>query len=104
MDFKEELVLLALQDKELYGVQIAKLIDEQSEGKHVFYIGTLYPVLTSLENKGYITSGYGNETPKELQDRGGARRRYYKITESGIRALENLALKANLADWTLEPC
>ncbi len=53
---REELVLLALCNKELYGLQIPQAIAEASSGKRKMGMGTLYPVLHSLEKKGLVES------------------------------------------------
>lgn len=94
---REELVLLALYNKELYGLQIPKAMEEASGGRKQMGIGTLYPVLHSLENKGLIESRWGDECRKE---RGGARRKYYKLTGSGVTTLNSiLEFRENLLSW-----
>ena len=94
---REELVVLALYNKELYGLQIPKAMEEASGGKHQMGVGTLYPVLHSLEKKGLIESRWGNEGREE---RGGARRRYYKLTASGVATFEAIqAFRSNLVSW-----
>lgn len=94
---REELVLLALHSKELYGLQIPQAMSDASGGARKFQIGSLYPTLHSLEKKGLIESRWGDE---ERDDRGGARRRYYKLTGAGVSALEAIqSFRANLIDW-----
>jgi DNA-binding PadR family transcriptional regulator len=94
---REELVVLALYNKELYGLQIPKAMEEASGGKRQMGIGTLYPVLHSLEKKGLIESRWGDEGREE---RGGARRRYYKLTASGVATFEAIqAFRSNLVNW-----
>lgn len=94
---REELVLLALYDKELYGLQIPQAMEEASGGQRQMGIGTLYPVLHSLEKKGLVESRWGDEGREE---RGGARRRYYKLTGSGVTKLEAVqSFRANLLTW-----
>ncbi|BAZ27675.1 transcriptional regulator, PadR family protein [Cylindrospermum sp. NIES-4074] len=94
---REELVLLALHNKELYGLQIPQAMEEASGGQRQMGIGTLYPVLHSLEKKGLVESRWGDETRAE---RGGARRRYYKLTGSGVATLEAFqSFRANLLTW-----
>lgn len=94
---REELVLLALCCKELYGLQIPKAMEEASGGKRQMGIGTLYPVLHSLERKGLIESRWGDE---EREERGGARRRYYKLTGAGVATLEAVqSFRSNLISW-----
>lgn len=94
---REELVMLALHNKELYGLQIPKAMEEASDGNRQMGIGTLYPVLHSLEKKGLIQSRWGDENREE---RGGARRRYYKLTGSGVAALEEIqSFREKLIQW-----
>lgn len=94
---REELVLLALYGKELYGLQIPQAMEDASGGHRQMGIGTLYPVLHSLEKKGLVDSRWGDESRK---DRGGARRRYYKLTGNGVATVESVqAFRANLLIW-----
>lgn len=94
---REDLVLLALYRKELYGLQIPQAIEEASEGKRKMQVGTLYPVLHSLEKKGLVESRWGEEGRDE---RGGARRRYYKLTGLGVAKVDSLlAFQSNLLNW-----
>ncbi len=94
---REELVLLALHSKELYGLQIPQAVSDASEGKRQMGIGTLYPVLHALEQKGLVASRWGDEGREE---RGGARRRYYKLTGSGVTTLEAIqSFRSNLMVW-----
>lgn len=94
---REEIVLLALYNKELYGLQIPQAMEEASGGNTKMGIGTLYPVLHSLEKKGLVESRWGDEGREE---RGGARRRYYKLTGSGVATLEAVqSFRSNLLIW-----
>ncbi|MBN3875522.1 MULTISPECIES: PadR family transcriptional regulator [unclassified Nostoc] len=94
---REEIVLLALYNKELYGLQIPQAMEEASGGNTKMGIGTLYPVLHSLEKKGLVESRWGDEGREE---RGGARRRYYKLTGSGVATLEAVqSFRSNLLTW-----
>lgn len=94
---REELVMFALHNKELYGLQIPQAIAEASNGKRKMGMGTLYPVLHSLEKKGLVESRWGDEGREE---RGGARRRYYKLNGDGVAALDEiLSFRSNLAGW-----
>lgn len=83
----EQLHLIVLHNKELYGLQIPKAIASASNGNYKLSIGSLYPVLRSLERKGLVESRWGNEISEE---KAGARRRYYKLSKSGILALETI--------------
>lgn len=82
---REELILYALKNKQLYGLQIPKAIAEASNGDRDLKIGSLYPLLAILENKGFVSSQWGDERATGI---GGARRRYYQLTQEGIAALE----------------
>jgi DNA-binding PadR family transcriptional regulator len=46
--------------------------------------GTLYPLLVKLEDAGLVVSRWENGDPQEL---GRPRRRYYKITGEGAKAI-----------------
>jgi PadR family transcriptional regulator, regulatory protein PadR len=94
---REEIVLLILYDKELYGLQIPKAIESASNGRQKMGIGSLYPILHSLEAKELIESRWGDE---ERSERGGARRRYYQLTERGIATIEAVqAFRSGLLAW-----
>lgn len=94
---REELVLLALYGKELYGLQIPQAMEEASGGQRQMGIGTLYPVLHSLEKKGLVESRWGDEG---RGDRGGARRRYYKLTGSGVAVVNSVQnFRNELMGW-----
>lgn len=94
---REELVMLSLYAKELYGLQIPQAVTEASSGRRKMGMGTLYPVLHSLEKKGMVESRWGDERREE---RGGARRRYYKLTGHGAAVLEEVqSFRSNLLTW-----
>jgi PadR family transcriptional regulator, regulatory protein PadR len=80
----EELILLAIAGKlEIYGLEIATEIAKASEDRVQLNYGSLYPYLNRLEKKGYITSRW-----EEENDRKGARRKYYQITDRGTQSLD----------------
>ena len=94
---REAAVLVALDGKELYGLEIPKAVEESSGGTIKMRIGTLYPVLRNLENKGLIKSRWGEEVYPE---RGGARRRYYSLTGNGSAKLRSLqSTDGDSFDW-----
>lgn len=94
---REELVMLALYNKELYGLQIPQAIAEASNGKRKMGMGSLYPILHALEKKGLVESRWGDERREE---RGGARRRYYKLTGLGTVVLDEIiSFRSNLTGW-----
>ena len=75
------LVLALLKEKEMYGYQIIEELDRRSS--HVFQMkeGTLYPVLHGLEKDKLVSA-------REAVTEKGRTRRYYAVTEKGLRALE----------------
>lgn len=90
----EEFVLLAvwkLKDN-AYGVTIRKSIQEMS-GKY-WSVGAVYVPLERLEKKGLLTSA--NSEPS--QERGGRRKRLFRITPAGIKEL-NAIHRINSVLW-----
>jgi len=76
------LALLAI-DKDpdpSYGYRIIKDLETASEGKFTFPEGTVYPILSSLSEMGYLKAYWGEPTE-------GPRRKYYQITKDGKAAL-----------------
>lgn len=79
----EQLILFALVrlGGESHGAPIITEIERQT-GRSVSP-GALYTVLDRLSNKGYVASWIGDSTP----DRGGRRRRVYRVEPAGARVL-----------------
>jgi len=80
------LVLLAILDQaeeDLYGYQIAKRLQQVSDGSPPVKQGALYPVLRQLSANGLLAS-------RIVPSYAGPPRRYYRITEAG---------RATLAEW-----
>ena len=95
----QEIILSALRLHRRYGLEILQAI-EQSGGKQIGF-NSLYPNLKKLEQKGFVTSEWGDEPPEEHT---GARRKYYRITGAGTRALDaKQSLLENVAHWTPVP-
>lgn len=93
----EELIMTALLNHELYGLQIARAIEEVSNGEKKIGVGSLYPKLHKLEKKGYINSHWGDDRPEE---RNGARRKYYKLTGLGSDVLDKTQKRrTDIANW-----
>ncbi len=80
----EELVLLttALLDGNAYTVTIAKEIQVQSDRS--ITLSTVHTSLHRLEKKGFVESYVGGTT----KERGGRRKRLYRILKAGYQALE----------------
>ena len=82
----EELILLmvALLDKEAYGVSIVEELKKQA-GRDLS-ISAAHAVLHRLETKGFVKSQMGGAS----QERGGRRKRLFSITPYGRHALEEV--------------
>ncbi|UTW53817.1 PadR family transcriptional regulator [Kordiimonas sp. SCSIO 12610] len=77
----ELVVLAALKDRRLYGLEILNLLHSLDTMK--ITEGTLYPLLDRLKRDGVVTAEWqqnGDERP----------RKYYQLTESGADKLESL--------------
>ena len=91
-----ELAILALVAKEpLYGFEIAKAIEERTNGSLRFTLASLYPMLYELERRGYIR---GQWRPNAA----GRDRRYYRLTAAGRRKLAPLRREWRLFFWALD--
>jgi PadR family transcriptional regulator, regulatory protein PadR len=97
----EEDILTVLLGRSLYGLQISKAISDASGGIRKIGVGSLYPTLRRLEGKGFVVSYWeNNEVGKQENQRGGARRRYYRISPEGSKLLsENRSVRENLLEW-----
>jgi PadR family transcriptional regulator PadR len=77
----ELLILSLLEEEDRHGYEIGKLIETRSGGQLHFRIGSLYPVLCRLEDKGFIKGRW-------VEAGGGPRRRYYRLSAKGRKFLE----------------
>ena len=94
----QEIVMLSILilDKNAYGVTIQEEIDRRM--KRSISRGALHTALTRLEEKGFISSGYGEPT----SERGGRRKRFYEVTNNGLETLQEAKeLRENM--WGLIP-
>jgi PadR family transcriptional regulator PadR len=94
----EEVVLLmvAILNGEGYGVTVSQALEEHT-GRIVTF-GTVHNTLIRLEEKGFVTSELGGATT----ERGGRRKRLFRITALGSRALQEIQqLRQDL--WQLLP-
>ncbi len=95
----QEVILCALRFRQRYGLEILSAI-EKSGGKQLGF-NSLYPNLKKLEKKGFVKSQWGDEPPEQHT---GARRKYYRITKTGVQALEaKQQLLEGVAQWNPEP-
>jgi PadR family transcriptional regulator PadR len=74
------LLLKLLEDGDKYGYQMIEELRRRSDKTFELKVGTLYPLLHSLEQKGYISAW------EEISD-ASRPRRYYHLTEAGRRQL-----------------
>lgn len=81
------IILAQLMQKESYGYEINKKIQERSQKRFELKEATLYGAFRRLEEAGYVSFYWGDEQT-------GARRRYYNITPSGRAAYRRM-----LEDW-----
>ena len=76
-----EMILLALLEAHpRHGYELAKLVESKSDMILQFQVASIYPMLYRLERKGLV-QGTWVEKPNER------RRRYYRLTRAGKRAL-----------------
>ena len=83
----ETIILAQLLDKDSYGYEINKSIQEKTNNTYELKEATLYSAFRRLEAAQMIESYWGDETT-------GARRRYYRITKLGTALYEK-----NKEDW-----
>ncbi|MEO6286486.1 MAG: PadR family transcriptional regulator [Dyadobacter sp.] len=94
----EEMVLLmvAILNGEGYGVTISQALEEHT-GRSVTF-GTVHNTLIRLEEKGFVKSELGGAST----ERGGRRKRIFKVTALGSRALQDIQqLRQDL--WQMIP-
>ena len=71
----------------MHGYEVVQTIRERSDGLLTFGEGTIYPILYSLRDKGFVRS-------ESQKSESGRARRVYRVTEEGLEALA-----AYRADW-----
>ena len=77
----ELLILALLEARARHGYEIGKLIEARSGGRLTFRIGSLYPVLCRLEDRGLISGRW-------VEKAGERRRRFYRLTPQGRAMLQ----------------
>ena len=94
----EELVLLtvAVLQRDAYGVEIKRELEERLKEK--LSVGSIQSALKRMEEKGFLTSEWGESTQK----RGGKRKRIYSATAYAHRVLQEMKeIRAGL--WNTIP-
>jgi len=74
------IILAVLEQRARHGYEIAKLIDDRSDGVLRFHVASLYPMLYRMERRGWIDG-------KWIEKSGQRRRRYYRLTPQGKKVL-----------------
>lgn len=77
----QAIILSILISGEKYGREIRNVYEEQTHRK--MPLGSLYTTLSRMETYGFVKSRLGEST----HERGGNRRKYFRITASGKQAL-----------------
>ena len=78
-----EMILLALlEPRPRHGYELAKLIESESGSRLQFHVASLYPMLYRLERKKLVEG-------KWVEKSGERRKRYYRLTPAGRRALRD---------------
>jgi PadR family transcriptional regulator PadR len=75
----ELLILSLVDDRPRHGYDLCQLIERRSDGALRFKAASLYPLLYRLEQRGWIKGRW--------VEKGGRRRRFYRITPDGRRVL-----------------
>lgn len=76
----ELLILALIEQRARHGYEIAQLIERRSLGAIAFHAASLYSTLYRMEDKALIEGRW-------VEKAGQRRRRYYRITAAGRRAL-----------------
>lgn len=84
----ETIILAILMQGDNYGYEITKRIIELGEGQIDVKDATIYTAFRRMEYDGLLATYWGDGT-------GGARRRYYSVTEKGKECY-----RAKLVEWT----
>ena len=76
----ELLILSLIESRARHGYEIGKSIETRSQGALCFQVASLYPLLYRLEARGWIQGRW-------VEKAGQRRRRYYRLTAEGRKAL-----------------
>jgi PadR family transcriptional regulator PadR len=89
-EFEEmTLLIIAIMNGKAYGIGIVEELEKRT-GRSAA-IGAVQTVLKRMEDKGWVTSEFGEAT----KERGGKRKRYYNITAKGKKTLAENREKRN---------
>lgn len=79
----DAIILAQLVKQDSYGYEINKTVSKVTAEQFEFKEATLYTAFKRLEDAGLIVSYWGSEAV-------GARRKYYRITQTGCRAYDEM--------------
>lgn len=83
----EILILKIIHQEDVYGYELIKKLESESNGLFQIKEGSLYPIMYRLEDKGFI-----EHYRKESVGKRTVPRKYYRVTTSGDKHLENMKL------------
>lgn len=83
------MVLHLIAERDMYGYEIVRELEQRSDSVFTLKEGTLYPVLHGLENAGLVQSYM--QTAQS-----GKPRKYYRVTKTGKAALAD-----RKAEWAV---
>jgi DNA-binding PadR family transcriptional regulator len=75
------LILTLLDKQDLYGYELIKELERSSDGTFTLKEGTLYPILHGMEAEQWVEAYW--------QEAEGRKRKYYRLTDSGRRQLQD---------------
>ncbi len=90
------LLIVVMLQEEAYGVMITREIEKQLDRK--ISVSAVHATLHRLSKKGYVNSSMGGAT----HERGGRRKRFFKITPAGSRILQEIR-EARSRLWSQVP-
>jgi PadR family transcriptional regulator PadR len=79
----EMLVLSLLEGRPRHGYELSKMVEQKSANKLELQAASLYPILYKLEKKGWVEG-------KWIEKANERRRRFYKLTPEGKKALRGM--------------
>jgi|SRR4051812_33473749 PadR family transcriptional regulator PadR len=83
------LILSLLNERPMHGYELTQTIKTRSKGIFSFSEGTVYPMLYSLEDKGYVKGTWDIS-------QGSRRKKVYRLTPTGRKVLQK-----RLEQWLL---
>ena len=82
------LILKLVSEKDMYGYEMIDTLSKRSSNVFELKVGTLYPLLHSMVQSGYLES-YNQEVNGKL-------RKYYRITPNGRKFLDKMIEEWNV--------